>query len=149
MFRTIALLLLLALGACAAIPSPPDEPTSVETYRTPVALGEWVWLDEPYTSIRADRLIGDSRCPPNARCIWAGEVKLAVRISHDSQAGAPTHHDNAMSVDVEIGSAQGTSLFGGQIDIERVDPPPAPTGETLEPHDYRFVFRFTPRRAAD
>jgi hypothetical protein len=43
-----------------------------------VALGETVYVDGPRVTPLA--VIEDSRCPIDARCVWAGQVRLKVRI---------------------------------------------------------------------
>ncbi len=67
-------------------------PTAVERS---FALGEPFWLgvgelavgDDFGTAVRFVRVVGDSRCPPRAVCIWAGEV--VVEIGLQVGAGAP------------------------------------------------------------
>jgi len=43
-----------------------------------VALGETVTIDE--TQFYFKRIVEDSRCPKEARCIWAGRIKIEVEV---------------------------------------------------------------------
>lgn len=78
------------------------------------------------------RLVEDSRCPQNARCIWAGRVRLSVRIG-----GAIR----------ELTLGEGTRVPGGTLQLAAVLPDRKTTATRLTPRDYRFAFRFEPRRA--
>lgn len=141
----LALAALAATTACVTTPPAPVEPPEYQTYGSPVAFGEWVWLSEPNLAISPRELVGDSRCPPNVRCFWAGEVRLMVLVANNPEPYVIYHdHGPATLVETEMGSEDGLWLFGGQIDVERVDPSPAMTNETIAPEDYRFTFRFTP-----
>lgn len=144
MFRMFATAIIFALTGCATAQDPDAYYTPVVSEGTPIGFGEWVWLNEPYTSIGPQELIEDSRCPPNARCMWEGEVRIAAVIAHDPEPDVIYHHDNSLSARLEFGTAKGTTLFGGDITVERIEPLPAETGTTIDPKDYRFVFRIAP-----
>ena len=34
----------------------------------------------PKATLRFDKLLNDSRCPPDVQCIWAGEVRLGMSL---------------------------------------------------------------------
>lgn len=72
--------LLFAVAACGA-------PTAVVRSFTPGApfwlpLGQAAAGDDGETVVRFAKVVGDSRCPPEAVCIWQGEVNvdLGVRV---------------------------------------------------------------------
>ncbi len=76
----LAGLLLLGVAACGA-------PTAVVRSFTPgepfwLALGQSAVGDDGETAVRFAKVAGDSRCPPEAVCIWQGEVNvdLGVRV---------------------------------------------------------------------
>jgi hypothetical protein len=76
----LAALLLLAVAACGA-------PTSVVRSFAPgepfwLALGQSAVGDDGGTAVRFAKVVGDSRCPPQAVCVWQGEVNvdLGVRV---------------------------------------------------------------------
>ena len=61
--------LLLGSAACATIP--PTKLNGID-----VAFGQTAYVNGP--KILPIKLIEDSRCPMNARCIWAGRVRVLV-----------------------------------------------------------------------
>jgi len=73
MRTSILLPLLAALGACAGAPPPP-----YSTEGTPVAIADGVRVGNLVAVPQV--MLEDSRCPMNARCVWAGRVVLSTRI---------------------------------------------------------------------
>jgi hypothetical protein len=83
--RALAVVLLLAAAACGA-------PTAVLRSFTPGApfwlpLGQAATGDDGETVVRFAKVVGDSRCPPGAVCVWQGEVnvEIGVRIGGDEE----------------------------------------------------------------
>jgi len=76
------------------------------------------------------KVISDSRCPMNARCIWAGEVRIKARLRFGGQV-----------VMRELVSAKPIQFAGGNVTLADVMPP-RHTGHGLVPKDYRFTFTF-------
>jgi hypothetical protein len=113
-----------AVSACAT--------TSVQTPladASNVALGQKAYADGPI--IQPVEVIEDSRCPMNARCVWAGRVRvkmLWIRGNGDNQP-----------FEVTLGEA--TPIADGSITLESVRPDKM-TNVELKPEDYRFSFRF-------
>ena len=124
--KNIALIALLSLSACV----------TAATTGTPLAdgnnvpLGRSAYVDGPI--IRPVKIIEDSRCPMNARCIWAGTVKIEaiwVRPGGDRK------------IELELGKP--VQLADGSIELTDVAPSRiAGEGRELKPADYRFSFRF-------
>jgi hypothetical protein len=56
-----------------------------------LARGEVVHLDGTSVSVIFDAVLEDSRCPMNARCIWAGNARVQVSIGVGS---TPSHEFN-------------------------------------------------------
>ena len=82
MFRTALALVALALvPACTVIPGGGQVPS------TPAGPGYQVGIDRPVqvgsVVVTPKRLVEDSRCPANARCVWAGRVVLRTQIDGD------------------------------------------------------------------
>ena len=125
--RNLGFIILLSLSACVTTP----------TTETPLAdgnnvpLGRSAYVDGPI--IRPVKVIEDSRCPMNARCIWAGSVKIEaiwVRPGDDR------------TVELELGKA--VPLADGSLELADVSPSRmAGEGRELKPSDYRFSFRFS------
>jgi hypothetical protein len=121
-------LLLASLAACAVIPDAPI------VAGVPVAQGGAVALGQPVLvgSVVATpmEVVEDSRCPINARCVWAG--RLVVRTRIDGAGWRET-------ADLTLGEPFGThdvvlALVSGE--------PGRVAGEGKEtlPADYRFVY---------
>lgn len=112
----------VALAACASTPPPATDGIAR------AALGERVYVDGPY--VTPLRVLEDSRCPSNVRCVWAGRVVLSVRIDLGSRSETREIASNA-----PIQVADGT-LALVSIAPERIH------GTAAKPLDYRFGFRF-------
>ena len=119
-----AVIAALALSACAATGQQTPLPDAGN-----VALGQRSYADGPV--IQPVAVIEDSRCPMNARCIWAGRVKLKMLWLRPTGERQP--------FEVTLGEA--TPLADGSITLESVRPEKR-TDVTLRPKDYRFSFRF-------
>lgn len=82
-----------AVSATASITerSPPAAPTSVPgespgEQTVTLHVGESADLGAAGASVSFDRVVEDSRCPANARCIWPGRVVVAGTLRHGGQA---------------------------------------------------------------
>lgn len=71
-------LLLMGLAACAVIPDAPSPESAAMPQGTPVALGQAVQVG-PVVATPME-VVEDSRCPINARCVWAGRLVVRTRI---------------------------------------------------------------------
>ncbi|WP_285710388.1 hypothetical protein [Erythrobacter oryzae] len=71
-------LLLAALSACAVIPDTPSPESVALPQGTPVALGQAVTVGTVVATPM--EVVEDSRCPINARCVWAGRLVVKTRI---------------------------------------------------------------------
>jgi len=73
MRKLVILSLAAALGACAgtALPQPIAD-------GMPAAIGETVQVGNVLATPRA--VTEDSRCPFNARCVWAGQLIVSTRL---------------------------------------------------------------------
>lgn len=79
MYHTLApALLALTLGACAVIPDKPQPESVALPQGTPVALGQSVTVGG--VVVTPTKVVEDSRCPINARCIWAGRLVVTTQI---------------------------------------------------------------------
>jgi hypothetical protein len=65
------------LTACAA--APPSRPPVKAGEEFTLALGESVGIEQKGVLLSFDKVIDDSRCPMNARCIWEGNARIEIR----------------------------------------------------------------------
>ena len=118
------LLLSLALAAlCAGSAASAREPAS-----TIARIGQRVSVDG--LSVTPLRVLEDSRCPMEARCVWAGQVRLLVRIGTGRRCALR-----------EITSNTPIRIADGTLELVSVMPPRS-VQRTLRARDYRFGFRF-------
>lgn len=116
----------LTLSACAIIPD------GQHAGATPATEGSAVGLSQPVRvgdlTVTPVKVVEDSRCPINARCIWAGRLVVETRI--DGAGWRDT-------ADITLGETFGTherviALTSGE---------PGKTTQTeIEPADYRFTY---------
>lgn len=119
----IALPAALALSACATTRGAPL-PDGGD-----VALGQKAYVDGPL--VQPVEVVEDSRCPMNARCVWAGRVRVKMVWIRGNGEKQP----------FEVTLGEPTHLADGQFTLESVRPEKM-TNVTIKPSDYRFSFRF-------
>lgn len=126
MKRDFALIALLSLSACvttAGTEAPLPDGNNVP-------LGRSAYVDGPI--IRPVKVIEDSRCPINARCIWAGTVKIEAIWARPN---------GGRTIELELGKP--IPIADGSLELTDVSPSRmAGEGRGLKPEDYRFSFRF-------
>ena len=114
---------ILALAGCA--PLPPIEATASPAR---AGIGQTVVVDGPRVTPFA--VVEDSRCPDNLRCVWAGRVRIKVRIDLGSRS-----EERELERGKPIHVADGSLELVEVMPERRTDPP-------IPPEDYRFGFRF-------
>lgn len=114
----------LALSGCAATATRPP----VQPPEGPARLGQTVYVDGP--RVTPLKLIEDSRCPMNARCIWAGRVVLRAKV----QGGAWQRE-----IDLTLGEP--VQVADGGLTLVSVTPERR-TDKPVTSGDYRFAFTF-------
>ena len=123
--KTLAALAVpLAIAGCTLVPPPASTPPQPSGYAVPfdvpVQVGDLV--------VTPKKLVEDSRCPMNARCVWAGRVVVTARIV------GPGFADTA---DLTLGEPFGT--HGKMLSLVSVRPEKT-TQTEITARDYRFAF---------
>jgi hypothetical protein len=113
----------LMLASCATVPAGADADGVIWA-----RLGQTVTVDGP--RVTPIRVLEDSRCPMEARCVWAGQVRLQVRIRTGS--GSTVR---------EIVSNRPLPVADGTLELVSVMPPKS-TQHPTRNRDYRFGFNF-------
>jgi len=121
-------IVILALAAalttgCVTVPKVNEDGS------TEARLGQRVDLGGPKVTVL--KVLEDSRCPMEARCVWAGRVKLSVRI--DLVSGTSVQ---------ELASDKTLSVADGQLELLGTMPPTS-TQRPIAPGDYRFALKFS------
>lgn len=110
----------IALSACATTAAAPLPDGS------DVALGERAYVDGPI--VQPVEVIEDSRCPMNARCVWAGRAVLSTRIY------GPDFDETVPLVLGEPHALHGTSITLTSVTPEKM------AGAEIPAPTYRFGF---------
>ena len=118
--KPLATLATVALTACASVPPANPSPTA--------AIGQIAYVNG--LKVRPLSVIEDSRCPQNARCVWAGRLIVRTEViggswrqTRDLELGKPQH--------IADGSL---TLVGGS--------PEKTAGAETDPRAYRFTYDF-------
>lgn len=121
-----SLLVACAVTGCASLSPVPERALADGT---PARFGETVAAGGVRVTPLA--LVEDSRCPHDVQCVWAGRVRIAVRLS---DGGRDPNREVTLGEPVPV--RQGTLTLAQVIPERRVDTPIAPA-------DYRFIFAST------
>ena len=128
MKRTLPLFAALALAACATLPAAATGPTARPSARSPRV--------DALSSCARVEVVEDSRCPINARCVWAGRLVLRAEVSkrgwRETRNLTLGERRTSPAGNSTLASAEPGKLAGEQ-------PPPPPT---------RFTFDFEGRPQA-
>lgn len=91
----------LSCNDTASPTAPSQQSPSPAAARTLVlAVGQSVVVS-PSMVLRVDQVVGDSRCPSDVTCVWAGEVTIALSLEFGSDSQAFRLSDSAKSVTVQ------------------------------------------------
>lgn len=74
-------LLILSLFFFFGISHAQTKPVEVPQIAIKIPLGETVVLGD--VSITFEKVVEDSRCPEGVQCVWAGNAKIQVKVSHN------------------------------------------------------------------
>lgn len=109
----------------AAVPIPSAPPSLIYA-----ALGQTVPVGR--SQVTPVKILEDSRCPANARCVWAGQVRLRIRL-----------HVGAGMRTMEITSGKPVRIPGGTLKLDEIRPDKmSGHNGAIRPMDYRFGFGF-------
>ena len=130
----IGSILAITLAGCQSLTTQPNGPVADskkinETYPALPPATDMIRLKEGQTlkptglpiSVTFDKVLSDSRCPSNAKCIWAGNATVALTIANNQ--------GKAQTVNLSTGDLRGelkrkTTLYGHTISLETVYPTP-------------------------
>jgi len=98
------LAIVFAVVSCTqdASPTAPSQqsPPPAAARTVVLAVGQSAALT-PSMVLRVDQVVGDSRCPSDVTCVWAGEVTIALSLESGSGSQAFRLSDSAKSVTVQ------------------------------------------------
>lgn len=128
MMRYLALSMIAPLAACSTIPAGPIVDSQYETAQQGSAVGfnRPVWVGS--IVVTPMRLVEDSRCPINARCVWPGQAVLEARIDGDGWRQTDR---------LTLGEPH--EVYNKTLVLVSVEPGTL-AGQTVDPAAYRFAF---------
>jgi hypothetical protein len=133
MLRSAALALLLATTPTACGSASPTQPPPVDLgTEATLAPGGAVVVKEKDIQIGFVEVTEDSRCPRDATCVWAGEVKVQLTLRRDG--GEPTQR--------EVREGDAAEFHGYKVTLVRVMPYPV-SSKTTPAADYRATIKIT------
>ena len=121
----LAAALIAPLAACAIIPDTPMANGDTAKEGTAVAIGQAVWAGD--SIVTPLTVTEDSRCPVNARCVWAGRLTVSTRI-------AATHW--TQTAPLTLGEPH--TVMGRSYVLVAATPEQT-TGRDIPAGEYRFV----------
>jgi hypothetical protein len=129
--KTLAMLLVLAAplaGRVATAPPAPTPPVQADDL-VRARLGQTVSVGGP--KVTPLRVVEDSRCPDKVVCVWAGRIRVSVRIDlgHGSQVGEMEH-------------GRPIQIADGTLELVEVRPGRSVSTGPAKPVDQSFGFRF-------
>ena len=129
--RSIVLVwcLLAATGCDEQNSTGPTGPTVPINQQFTLAPGEAAAIDRTAVRVQFIRVMGDSRCPADALCIWVGDATVHVRVFEGVKTSDYDLHT--------ANSEQSTIEHGGmRISLVQLQPYPF-SHRTIQPSDYR------------
>ena len=128
----IATLSIVVFSVVATLVACDDEPAGPKPGESfTLAVGQRVTVDTIHTSVRFLTVSGDSRCPSQVQCVWAGDGAVVLEIAPaDGDAAEHTLHTNP-----EAGP-RAVILGRYELTLLQLDPYPETPGE-IQLEDYR------------
>ena len=98
-------------------------------------VSEWAQLSGTNLTLRVDSIAGDSRCPVDVTCVWAGNAAVWLLVQDGSDATARVNVNTTLDPRV-------FDYRGRRITLVALEPAPR-QGQPLRQDEYRVRLRFT------
>ena len=123
----------IALASCAPLPTAnaPVRKANINDAKLiegPVGFGQTAYVNGP--TVTPMELLEDSRCPTEVNCVWAGQVRVKVRVAGGS-----------WSKEMELVNAKPVHVADGALTLMGITPEKSQNTE-IALSDYRFHFQF-------
>ena len=113
----LIVLAMFLFPACSSPTDPSDEPV-VSAAKT-VTLQKGATAKVGALTLTFAEVVGDSRCPANVQCIWAGDGAIRVTLEADSQRGEVILHTHGGDQ-----FPKSARWRGYEITLEKLEPEP-------------------------
>ncbi|MWV28163.1 hypothetical protein [Aurantiacibacter rhizosphaerae] len=124
---TLAASLALAIAACVT----PQATATDCGGESCVAIGDA--FDTGSATITPLEVLEDSRCPTDAQCVWAGQLRIRALVERDGRER-----------EMELTHGTPTPALSGNVVLTQVWPVQKAEAATITPEAYRFAFSWTP-----
>lgn len=129
MHRTLSLLAAALLAGCAGATPSTDAPAHAHapmhgatTQTVTLGVGDRATLADG-SQLTYLRLVNDSRCPPDVRCVWAGDAEIRLRMQPPRGAA----REISLHTSPLRGQGQNETALGGlRITLQRLESGIAP-----------------------
>jgi hypothetical protein len=128
----VPLLSIVTLAACRSTGAPAPHTASLDQ-EVLLAPKEQAVYEQQGLTIEFVRVVEDSRCPSDATCVWAGEVKVQVA----------TRLNDAAATQHEIKAGEPATVGAFRVDVVKVQPERILTRE-IAPEEYRVTVKVAP-----
>ena len=115
----------------------PDDVTAELGYPVELHLGQSVAIVSEQLEIKFTEVVGDSRCPTGATCVWEGEVTLKLEITYQDELSTKTITQPGLTSDPSF------DLFKVYMLEFNVLPYPE-VNEKIPPEEYRLRLLVNP-----
>lgn len=135
--RSFSVIIVVAVLACASgsTASDVEEITPDTPFR--LGVGEEMRLASEDLTVRFVAVVGDSRCPSDVTCFWAGDAEVEVRLTQGGEeisVSLHTHDDQKFPREA--------GAFECTLRLEDVEPYPS-TQRKIAPEDYVATLMLT------
>jgi hypothetical protein len=131
MLRSTLFVALLAASACGSSNPATPRPVELDTEVT-LARGDSAAVADKDLTVQFLEVTEDSRCPLDATCVWAGEVKVRLALSRGTEE--PTRP--------EVREGDAAALGPYRVVLVKVMPYPTSTGRPRA-DEYRATLKVT------
>ena len=147
MRNTASLFVAILLVACAAPgPTPSYSGRNVALATDfDLPIGEKVGIEGTRLVVKVTRVDEDSRCPMNARCIWEGNARIAVKVEEFAAKATDTIKGISRTVELNTSERFPKRQSFGRFDVVLVQLEPTPmAGEKVRDYSATLRVEWTP-----
>ncbi len=124
------LVIFIVAVACASGPTASDAGEISPAVPFRLAVGEQARLESEDLTVRFTMVVGDSRCPSDVTCIWAGDAEVEMRLTQGEQTTSVSLHTNGGKDYPRTAEA-----YGCTMSLEDLEPYPSSKGK-IAPEGY-------------
>jgi hypothetical protein len=113
----------LLLAGCAASNGFPDEPRVKAGEEFTLAAGASASIDGRYL-VTFEKVVEDSRCPMNARCVWEGNARVALTVLEIRRGDRDEYHSWPLELNTSERFATKRAVGTLSVELRLLDPTP-------------------------